>query len=756
MTLTDGLEKIIARNFCNLGTFIGNNSVQVIIVMLTASFLMSLGIFRLHEVNNVRMQYSPKNAPSRIEHDIAMEFLRQNGILDPAYMLIEANDHGSLLRNKYRKALMQFVRQAQTNVTVQHKGQIYSYNDLCEPFCEINTGFIAFLQLYDQANEMTHTYPNINLFGSQIFIGNNAYGVTLEEGTNVIRAFTTAVFQLFVSAPEQPILHKWQKAVIKFSQKKEFALLNIILTSDSLVSAEVRRMGTETAPLLIGSVFAVILFVVINSFRANQIISTEFRGNAVRSKPFESFIGSIIPLLSILISTGMLSACGLGYQSIVVASYFLGLSVGVDDLFIILRAWDRSNTEISVPERLSKTLEDAGPSITISSLTNALSFGIGIFSSTPAICTFSIYSCSVVLVCYIYQLVLFSAVLALSGYREQKNHHSILWSTKIDPNIRSELVEKMHSFQVWIIKSWSYAITQWFTRVIIIIIMAFYYYVSFLGIRRLEAKILLDKMALPDSYLHNFQHIIESTLRTMQPITVFVMNPGNLSNLERIKSLVWEFEHSIDSYGNESTFFWLKHYEEYLLSYNEIDYFTYTEIPSFLKSAPYFFLGSFIQMNETACYDNHPECITAFFFATDFHKVIKYNEMIPAVRDWRRIAAKYSDYRVYPYSEHASFVDQTITIESTLVWSSLAVLFCTATICFIFIPNVASIGCAVYSVFSISFGIFGILSHFGVDLDPITMAAFLMAIGFSVDYMAHISCHYYKSKSKVCFNKLKI
>lgn len=32
--------------------------------------------------------------------------------------------------------------------------------------------------------------------------------------------------------------------------------------------------------------------------------------------------------------------------------------------------------------------------------------------------------------------------------------------------------------------------------------------------------------------------------------------------------------------------------------------------------------------------------------------------MVPAVLEWRRIAAKYSDYEVYPYSDHSPFVDQ--------------------------------------------------------------------------------------------------
>lgn len=53
------------------------------------------------------------------------------------------------------------------------------------------------------------------------------------------------------------------------------------------------------------------------------------------------------------------------FQSIVVAALFLVLSVGVDDLFILVRAWDRTDPRVTIPERMALALEDAGPSITI-------------------------------------------------------------------------------------------------------------------------------------------------------------------------------------------------------------------------------------------------------------------------------------------------------------------------------------------------------------------------------------------------------
>ncbi|KAK6103094.1 Patched family protein [Brugia pahangi] len=741
MGIIKALENVIAKHFKILGAFIGRQPIRIIVTMLLMTSLMSLGMLRLIEVNNVRTEYSPSDAPSRIEYAVAMNFLGQNGTLDPVYVLIEARDYGSLLRDKYRKALMQVIKQIQSNITIQHNGQQYGFKELCEPYCELNTAFMAFLRLYDPTNQITHTYPNIDLFGSQIFIGNNVYSVELKEGTNFIKSFSTAVIELFISAPEEKILYEWQLEIKRQYNEEEFRLFTIGLTSDCLVSAEVRRMGLETAPVLFGSICIMILFVVVTSIRENPL----------KSKPWESLIGSLIPILAILMSTGILSLCGLRYQSIVAVTYFLVLSVGVDDVFIILRAWDRISIATPIPERLAKTLENAGPSITISSLTNALSFGIGIFSSTPAVRTFSIYSCFAIIVCYFFQLILFTAVLAISGKREQNNYQALFCCLKADPRARNRTAEKITQFQSWLIKLWSFIITTWSARALLMAVLAIYYYISLLGILKMEAKISVEKMALPDSYLHNFQFVLEKALQSMQPITIFVMNPGDLRNPDRlngIKSLVSEYEHSLHSYGNKSTLFWLQQYNEFLSFYGESDEFTYTEIPAFFKSATYFFFNTFVHMNETACYNNQPECITSFFFITNFHGVIRYEKMIPAVVDWRRIAAKYSDYGVYPYSDHTPFVDQTIAIKGTILWSVIAALCCSATVCFIFIPNLISIGCVVFSIFSISFGIFGLLSHMGVDLDPITMAALLMAIGFSVDFTTHISYHYCRTTAK--------
>lgn len=42
-------------------------------------------------------------------------------------------------------------------------------------------------------------------------------------------------------------------------------------------------------------------------------------------------------------------------------------------------------------------------------------------------------------------------------------------------------------------------------------------------------------------------------------------------------------------------------------------------------------------------------------------------------------------------------------------------------------------------------GVFGILTFWNVDVDPVSMATMIMSIGLSVDFPAHITFHYHRT-----------
>ncbi|KAI6238028.1 Patched-related protein 9 [Aphelenchoides fujianensis] len=678
----------IEHFFFWLGGQIGKRPVAIIVGVLAFSAVCSIGLVNFREVNNVRSEYSPRNAPSQQEYQVAKTFLKQvgpilavslliiahcrKGALDPAYVMSRARDEGNLLREEYRWLLYNLTKALQTDVRVEKDGRSFGFADICAPYCEINTAFLAFLRLFDANNPSTFTYPSIELFGTQAFIGNNS--------------FDTAVmpFYLVASTENTDVLIAWQRCGKRTG-----------ITGDNMVSLEVRRMGVETLPLLGGSILSMIVFVVVFSFRSNT----------VQSKPWECFIGCLVPLLSIVVSLGLMCFAGMAFQSIVVAALFLVLSVGVDDIFILTRAWDRTDSRMSIPERTARGPVDHDLRLD----ERDVSFGFGAFSSdTPAIRTFcrlrgrpsrsrsasSLNSSSS------------SAVLALSGRREERGYQAVLCCLRADPagSLRAgrEVRERAQT------------VTRWPTRILLLVVMCGYFWVSWTGIQRIETNISIDKMALPHTPTFTASRSLSSGhFGNMQPISVFVLKPGDLRDpeqLARVKQLVFDFEHSLNAYGSNSTFFWLPQYEDFLRFYAGQR-------------------GLFRARERERVRGDEPECVSSFFFITNFHDVIKYHELVPVVQDWRRIASeKYADLDVHCYSDHSP---------RQVTGSVLATLLCTVAICLFFIPHVLSILAASFAILSCSFGIFGLLSHWGIALDPLSLA--------SLDHGPHISYHYYKT-----------
>lgn len=112
--------------------------------------------------------------------------------------------------------------------------------------------------------------------------------------------------------------------------------------------------------ILIANVGAMVVF----SFLA------PFRADAAKSKPLVGFSGLFSACLATLAGFGFCCYIGVEWISLNLAAPFLLFGIGFDDTFVVLSAWSRSQSHLSVSERMGKTFADAGVSITFTSLTN--------------------------------------------------------------------------------------------------------------------------------------------------------------------------------------------------------------------------------------------------------------------------------------------------------------------------------------------------------------------------------------------------
>ena len=89
---------------------------------------------------------------------------------------------------------------------------------------------------------------------------------------------------------------------------------------------------------------------------------------------------------------------------------FLIFAVGIEHMYVICEAVDQVPFEKTPYQRVHEGLSKAGPAITITSLTTAAAFALGIISSMEAIRSFCLFATVCILIQYMSMMTLFLAV----------------------------------------------------------------------------------------------------------------------------------------------------------------------------------------------------------------------------------------------------------------------------------------------------------------------------------------------------------
>uniref|UniRef100_A0A915M0I4 SSD domain-containing protein n=1 Tax=Meloidogyne javanica TaxID=6303 RepID=A0A915M0I4_MELJA len=593
------------------------------------AILLGSGAVNFKEVNNVRDHFSADNSPSRYEFLVAREFFKELGGLFHVVVAIQAVDFESLLRPKYIDKALEIEDFLQYKLKVEDEGKYYSYSDFCGAQCETSDAVNIFLTVYrdvkhrGKGNNIKLTFPTIDVFGHRIYLANNIFQVQLNnrsrlvEGANLIAINFHAIYP---NSTMERVMKKWEHAVSNYAfETLNDPLIRLFVTSEGLVSEEVRRTGIEVLPLMPISLLVIMIF---------MVVITSLKSDQIKSKPWESLFGVFCPILSIFASFGILFWLNFEFLPIVVVVPFLVLAIGVDDVFIFLHCWENTDPQKALRERIADMLGSAGPSITITSLTNWLSFTIGIATPTPAI-----------------------------------------------------------------------------------------------------------------------------------RMSVFINNPGDLRHPEavpEIMKILERFEHAYGSVGASSTQMWLNTYLPFIGLQNRgsVD-FRYKYLYDFFAITEYHRWSHFVSLGtKEECLNERPSCVHKFFFSTGFRNAVEWKDRLDLLQNWRKLADDYSHLNLTVYEDFSMYADQLLSIPPVTMQTVGFALLCMTIVLVLFTPSLSTILPGTAAVLSINIGVFGLLFYWSIDLDPISMTTTLMAIGLSVDFVAHISFHYYKGEIEDCRERL--
>uniref|UniRef100_A0A0K0G3N3 SSD domain-containing protein n=1 Tax=Strongyloides venezuelensis TaxID=75913 RepID=A0A0K0G3N3_STRVS len=565
--------------------------------------------------------------------------------------------------------------------------------------------------------------------------------------------------------------------------------------SQSYVETEMVRGGTSLLPYLtVGFVIMCTCSVV------SVMIRAYYMHQCSPVKVMLAVCACITPFMACATALAILFLCQMRFASILCVIPFLALSIGVDSSYLMIHEWQRvtkhcreapSRRNSTVCYRMAEVLSEVGPAIMISALTNIFADLVGCFTGSPEITLLCLGNLTTMFVMFIFQMTFYAGLMCLVGKHEIKQER--VERTQIAKENRSHGVvsgrhntlnrqnSKFYETTKHAVSESMQAYVNFVTHKIVAGITILIYFVflalSIWGITQIRINLSTQKLFALDSPLIVLDDLrVKYVIPHYMQATIFVNKPGNLSNVKEMKKvnqLVRDFEMLNGSWQSTGTQYFMrdfiifeKSFEDEIedesepsnfaidgisqpsTSMNDQEYAKFyreEDLPTFIRWPEYDFWSGFIKLNNNTK-TNHTG-LEKFFFTTSFHGEENSIWVVrgETLRSWRNVVDKYKDIDAHVFHEDGVFLDLINNMPTDTWQSVVGTMVCMSFVCFVFLNSFFTVFMSSSCVLSISVGILGILSWWNIDLDPITMAAMIISIGFSVDIPAHVSYHYYQA-----------
>ncbi|KAI6173560.1 Patched domain-containing protein 3 [Aphelenchoides besseyi] len=723
-------QDALAFVFYRYGLYISKNPTPFIIVPVLLTSVLSLGILNFNVADDLRFLYSPEHSLSRFEYSIHKSF---NGDLinrlrkrtkwfltfqiSSSYIAValESSDgNKNMLRKEVADTVTEFLRYVQHNMTITLDGQLLNFGtEICprEVLCPLSNTIVqifydtyysekvilyrirvfnALLQLRNDSRVQME-WPTLKFFDNKFFLPTNFYGVDLDpvaQGFEKIVSFETVHLIFYVAGTENHTADQIGKA-LENSLSVALADRSQIITSSmfslSILKEEMQKNTTYTLPMT---------------------------GDWITSKPLEALMGIVVSSFAIGSSGGLLLAMGVPYISQVTVMPFLAFAIGVDDIYVMLGAWQDTKRTLPPEKRMAQSLEEAGSAITIT---------------------------------------LFAAIMSLGGRREAAGYHCIFVWRKMSKEDackakQDNTVSMTHNLFANILAPF---LCKKSTRVVFAFIYGVYIFFAFYGCSLLKPDLTPSRLLVDDSPLAHYLQLAQSRLWSEGVVgRVYVNRAPDFSihpeEIETMLKMVEELENTPYSMGANSTQIWLREFNNYRQYFAEDDANFYETFKSFLGISFNKQWSSFIHWADNPNREGK-KYVEKFFFTTAF-KIPDWNVRTNLLLIWRNITARYPQYQALVFDENNFFSDQMLELKSTTLNSLGTAIIAMIIICVLFIAESTIVYWVTFILVSMDIGVAGYLSLWGADLDPTTVVNILMSIGLCIDFATHVGYRIYRSQ----------
>ncbi|KAJ7372816.1 Patched domain-containing protein 3 [Desmophyllum pertusum] len=455
--------------------------------------------------------------------------------------------------------------------------------------------------------------------------------------------------------------------------------------------------------------------------------------------------------LGIAAGFGLAMWCRVPFVSIVGVLPFLVLGVGIDDIFILVDELDRQPRDLSTTEIIKAVMKRSGATVTMTTATDLVAFVVSTSTSFPAIRYFCIYAALTVTCSFLMVVTFFVAIMSYDVGRIKSGRKDCLPFCYAPPPGEGAPAwdEPIPQTSNRVMAYWAKFLTHPITKVVVICFSLLLLGAGIYGVTQVDEKFDRRILAKDDSYLKRFLYAQEKHFELTIPVSIVESGKvdyemdSTQEHIRRLTDIVTNNKH----YTNRSLS-WMNSFSQHGKRYkrNITGPRFLPELKAFLR------IPDFSYFSQDLKFSKDGTKLEAFrvlgFMKSSSSSIFKKNAMLTLRED---IAVK-STLDAFPIARPFMFFEQyAITSRETirnLIIAALAVLVVTSpflvdcTVTILVVLNFAALICE----------LFGLMFIWDVSLNSVSMIIIVMAIGFAVDYSAHI-VHAYVMSNKLTANE---
>lgn len=314
-----------------------------------------------------------------------------------------------------------------------------------------------------------------------------------------------------------------------------------------------------------------------------------------------------------------------------------------------------------------------------------------------------------------------------------------------------------HSAMIFFRDVLARALNKGYVKLLVILIFLTYLSFGIYGCTLVKEGLDRRKLSRDDSYSVKFYDYDDRFFREfpyrIQLIINQTLNYADPEVQAKIERILTRFESSPYIANSSLTESWLRAYmnfiksDESFLFLQSLNLSNQDDFQTGLRSIFLHLPMTDSFKNDIVWNEDQSEIIASRFViqTTNIKDANMEKEMLISLR---AIADEFADEKVTIFNHLFIFFDQFILVREISLQTITIAALVMMVISLFFIPSASCAFWVAFSIISIEIGVIGYMTHWGVNLDSISMINLIMCIGFSVDFSAHISYAYISCEAK--------